>query len=60
MVIDGLAIFFPPYPSQLVVGVYQNVKHVFGVCISCPHFDIFGLILSCIQSTLAEVFIQSE
>jgi hypothetical protein len=37
MVIDGLDIFYPPYPSQLVVDVYQNVKHVFGVCIFCPH-----------------------
>ena len=40
MVIDDLDIFYPPYPSQLVVDVYQNVKHVFGVCIFCPHFDI--------------------
>ena len=51
MVIDGLDIFYPPYPSQLVVDVYQNVKHVFGVCIF-----VHILISSCIQSTLAEVF----
>ena len=40
MVIVGLDVFYLPYPSQLVVDVYQNVKHVFGVCIFCPHFDI--------------------
>jgi hypothetical protein len=28
MIIDGLDIFYPPYPSQLVVDVYQNVKHI--------------------------------
>jgi hypothetical protein len=38
MVIDDLDIFYPPYPSQLVVDVNQNVKYVFGVCIFCPHF----------------------
>ena len=52
MVNDGLAIFCPPYPSQLVVGVYQHVKHVLGVCISCPHFDIlwFDIILHSVHS----------
>ena len=53
IVIDGLDIFYPPYPSQLVVDVHQNVKHVFGVCVFCPHFDILWLdiilhsVLSC-------------
>jgi hypothetical protein len=52
MVIDVLDIFYPPYPSQLVVDVYQNVKHVFGVCIFCPHFDIlwFDIILHSVHS----------
>jgi hypothetical protein len=48
----GLDILYPPYPSQLVVDVYQNVKHVFGVCIFCPHFDIlwFDIILHSVHS----------
>ena len=52
MVIDGLDIFYPPYPYQFVVDVYQNVKHVFGVCIYCPHFDIlwFDIILHSVHS----------
>ena len=52
MVIDGLDIFYPPYPSQLVVDVYQNAKHVFGVGIFCPHVDTlwFDIILHSVHS----------